>query len=205
MEASALPTQPQPKSEAEVVLMDDGRKVEFSAKKRKIVTVSLTDDGVYSAQVDFRNGKTLGGVLHPSLVPKTTLHGLKQKVTDEDSGLTAIEDSFLAIEELLPRLANGDWGADRGAGDSLSGASIIIRALVELTSKTGAEVKALLQEELDSAKARGEDLTRQGLYKSFLRLPEVKTIVDRLESEKVTKGSKVDAAALLGRMGSAAA
>ena len=65
---------------------------------------------------------------------------------------------------------------------------------MEASGKSLPEVKAFLQKKLDDAKARNEKLSRNDLYNSF-RNPSTKVgqIVKRLEEEKLSKTSKVDA------------
>ena len=89
----------------------------------------------------------------------------------------------------------------REAGESLAGASIVIRAICEATGKSISDVRAFLDGKLEAAKARGEKLTRQALYASF-RNPASKTgaIIKRMEEEKASKSNAVNADDLLAEM-----
>lgn len=190
------------KTEYTTVKMEDGRDVQF-AGTRQVDKTSLIDvaAGTAAVRFDFRNGKTITLAAN-ELTPETQLtalaHGLSQKVGDEWSGTKDIEDIVLTAEAIVTRLKKDGWSAPREAGDSLSGASVVIRAIVEATGKTVEAVKAFLDGKIEAAKARGEKLTRQELYSSF-RNPASKTgqIIKRLEEEKAAKATKFSADDLL--------
>lgn len=180
------------KAEITIVQMSDGRSVPFSGK-RKLVKEVL-ENGV---RFDFRNGETRTFALPETLIHRLALHGAAQKVGDEAAGVDEVEDMVVAIDDIIARLSRGEWGATRAAaGNSFSGASIVIRAICEATGKGVEEVKAFLQRKLDA----DANLTRAALYASF-RNPSSKTgqIIARLESEKKSK-TAVDADALLGEL-----
>lgn len=193
------------KTEYTTVKMEDGRDVQF-AGTRQVDKTSLIDvaAGTAAVRFDFRNGKTITLAAN-ELTPETQLtalaHGLSQKVGDEWSGTKDIEDIVLTAEAIVTRLKKDGWSAPREAGDSLSGASVVIRAIVEATGKTVEAVKAFLDGKIEAAKARGEKLTRQELYSSF-RNPASKTgqIIKRLEEEKAAKATKFSADDLLAEM-----
>ena len=77
----------------------------------------------------------------------------------------------------------------------------LIKAIVEASGKSVEDIKAFLDAKLETAKAKGEKLTRQALYASF-RNPTSKVgqIIRRLEEEKAAKSSAVDADAVLGEL-----
>lgn len=190
------------KTEYTTVKMEDGRDVQF-AGTRQVDKTSLIDvaAGTAAVRFDFRNGKTItlaAGDLSAETQLTALAHGLSQKVGDEWSGTKDIEDIVLTAEAIVNRLKTDGWSAPREAGDSLSGASVVIRAIVEATGKTVEAVKAFLDGKIEAAKARGEKLTRQELYASF-RNPASKTgqIIKRLEEEKVAKATKFSADDLL--------
>lgn len=193
------------KTEYTTIKMEDGRDVQF-AGTRQVDKTSLIDvaAGTAAVRFDFRNGKTITLAAN-ELTPETQLtalaHGLSQKVGDEWSGTKDIEDIVLTAEAIVTRLKKDGWSAPREAGDSLSGASVVIRAIVEATGKTVEAVKAFLDGKIEAAKARGEKLTRQELYSSF-RNPASKTgqIIKRLEEEKAAKATKFSADDLLAEM-----
>lgn len=193
------------KTEYTTVKMEDGRDVQF-AGTRQVDKTSLIDvaAGTAAVRFDFRNGKTIT-LVADELTAETQLtalaHGLSQKVGDEWSGTKDIEDIVLTAEAIVTRLKKDGWSAPREAGDSLSGASVVIRAIVEATGKTVEAVKAFLDGKIEAAKARGEKLTRQELYSSF-RNPASKTgqIIKRLEEEKAAKATKFSADDLLAEM-----
>lgn len=207
-----------PKTEVTQVAMTDGRTVGF-AGKRKLVKETLIDEGkivldgetvclqagAVSIRMDFVNGETRLFALPISLLAKYAGHGAEQKFGDElaapaDKQLSP-EDMVVAVDDLYARHQAGNWSATREAGDGFSGASVVIRALMEATGKAQEVVKAFLQKKLDAAVARGEKLSRKELYDSF-RAPGTKTavIIDRLEKEKLAKNVRVDADAELAEL-----
>lgn len=192
-------------TEYTTVKMEDGREVKFAGKRKMTREVIVSEDGnSVVVRFDFVNGKTLS--LSSTEVPtKTALqlvgHGIAQKVGDESAGVASVDDMVLGSEEMINRLKAGDWYAAKSAGDSFSGGSIVIKAIVEATGKSVEDVKAFLQKKLDAAKEKGEKLSRADLYASF-RNPASKTgaIIERLEREERSKASKVDANALVAEM-----
>ena len=190
----------------EDVTMTDGRVVKFPGKRQTDKTVLEDSEGnATGVRFDFRNGQTRT-LLFTEIDGKTQLralgHGISQKAGDEYSGVKEVDDMVLAVDEIFTRLRAGDWAAPSEGGDSMAGASIVIRAIVEATGKSVEVVKAFLQGKLDKAKAAGEKLSRQELYNSF-RNPATPTgaIIKRLEEEKLSKSTKVNASDLLAEMG----
>lgn len=188
--------------------MEDGRKVSFPGDRRVSKSVTFdTDTNVVTLRIDVRNGKTYT-LRSDELAVETNLqalgHGLSQKVGDEWASVKELDDISLTAEAIIKQLKEVGWAAQREAGDSMSGASVVIRAIAELKSTTVEKVKAFLQGKLDAAKAKGEKLSRQELYASF-RKPGSKTyaIIQRLEAEKA--GNKVDSDDLLEEMEAAEA
>lgn len=187
------------------VTMEDGREVNFAGNRKSDKTILLDDSGkAIGVRFDFLSGATRS--LMFSEVPELTLwyaagHGIAQKAGDEYSGVKEVDDMVLSVEEIFARLRAGDWAAAREAGDSTAGASIVIKALMEVTGKPIEFIKDFLNKKLEAAKAKGEKLSRQDLYNSF-RNPTSKTgvVIKRLEEEKLAKANKVDAGDLLAEM-----
>jgi hypothetical protein len=200
------------KTEYRSVEMTDGRTVQF-AGKRKVNKEYLIDEtkidsgdgvvqlakGAVKLRLDFDNGDTRVIELPPALLAQFAGHGAAQKYGDElattaDKPLST-EDMVLAIDDLDATIQAGKWGRERAAGGGgVSGASIVVRAIMEATGKDAATVKAFLQKKLDA----DPELTRRALYDSF-RVPSTKTgqIIKRMEEEKLTKTAAVDADAAL--------
>lgn len=184
------------------VVMKDGSKFSFAgARKVDKEYVVNTETGTVDVIFRFRNGEVRK--LSSTELDKATLltaigHGLLQKVGDEWSGTSEVDDIVLTADEIIARLRKGEWSVQREAGDSMAGASIVIRAICEVTGKDVAAVKAFLDGKLEAAKAKGEKLSRQELYNSF-RNPTSKTgvVIKRLEEEKLAKGTKVNSDDLL--------
>ena len=179
----------------EAVKMEDGSTVEFAGTRQVSKTILEDATGVATGvRFDFRNGatRTLSlAELSPALLAQCAAHGVSQKAGDEYSGVKEIDDIVLAVDEIFARLRSGEWGVARGAGDSTAGASVVIKAIMEATGKDQTTVKGFLQGKLDTAKARGEKLSRAELYASF-RNPTTKTgaIIARLEADKKVKAEK---------------
>ena len=175
-------------TQVETVTMEDARVVEFAGKRKLLKTSTITPEGAVAVRMDFRNGQTRTFTVPASMVAKFAAHGAEQKLGDEISGLDDTDDCVLAVDELIDRLYNGEWGVKREA-NGMAGTSILARALCELTGKTLDQIKAFL-----AGKTQGEKVALRNSGK-------VKPIVERLESEKVSKASKVDTDALLGELG----
>jgi hypothetical protein len=186
----------------ESVTMEDGRVLAFAGKKRMLKEVLLdTEAGSVAVRFDFRNGATRTFSVSNENILQLAGHGAAQKIGDEAAGLEELDDIVIAIDEMIARLDKGEWTATRASGDGFSGASVVIRAICEATGKDVAFVKNYLQSKLDTAKAKGESLTRAELYASF-RNPTSKTgvIIARLEADKKAKTQKVNADDLLGEI-----
>jgi hypothetical protein len=191
------------------VTMSDGRVVQFAGKKRLLKEVIVAGDQV-SVRFDFVNGeiRTLD-VGNSPLLFEFAGHGASQKVGDETAGVTSVDDMVVAVDAIIDQLNKGEWGVARAAGDSFSGASVVIKAIFEVKSKEGAligedkhpitaqDVKNFLAKKLEADKAKGGTLTRKQLYDSF-RKPGTATaeVIDRLEKESLSK-TAVDSVALL--------
>lgn len=186
-------------TEVEQVTMSDGRVVGF-AGKRKLIKETSIEGGQASVRFDFRNGESRTFVVPQELLPQFAAHGASQKIGDETAGEESVDDMVIAVETIIDRLNKGEWGVTRKAGDSFSGASVVIRAICEVTGKSVGDIKDFLQAKLDAAEAKGEKLTRAALYASF-RNPASKTgqVIERLEREKKSK-TAVNADDLLGEL-----
>ena len=161
----------------ETVTMDDGRVVDFPGKRRLLKESSISAEGVVSVRFDFRNGETRTFAIPAAMVAKFAAHGAEQKFGDETAGLEDIDDAILAIDNLADRINAGEWGIKREA-NGMAGTSILARALVESTGKTGEQIKAFLADKTQAQKValRGN--------------PKIKPIVERLEAEKAAKSNK---------------
>lgn len=199
------------KAPAEVtkVTMEDSRIVDFVGKRKMLKDATAGED---FAQVvfDFVNGSTRTAkvALGDKLLFRLAAHGLAQKVGDETAGEDSVDDMVVGVDAMLERLSKGEWGAERKAGDGFSGASVVIKAIMEATrgspkypeGMTLTQVKEFLEGKLAASKAAGDEppLTRQKLYQSF-RKPGSKTaaIIERLEKEKASGETAIDADAAL--------
>ena len=194
---AAAPAKAKVERVEEVVKMSDGRTVIFVNKKRMLKETIIDGDKV-TVRIDFRNGETRSWVIPASLKNRCAGHGAEQKLGDETAGEDKLEDMVMAIDDLIERLNKGEWTTVRAAGDSFSGASVVIRALVAVTQKPIQTIKDFLQKKLDNAKAKGETLTRKALYDSFRdpRTP-VGMKIRELEDADRSKATGFDASAAL--------
>lgn len=219
--AVTVEKEPKKKTEVTVVKMEDGRTVEFPGK-RKLQKEYLIDEakvetdgsllqlqaGAVKVRFDFLNGATRTYDLPLTLICQFAGHGGIQKGGDElatpaDKPLSP-DDMVEAVDDLFARIAKGEWSVAREGGGGISGASVVLKAFLEALNdrmdKAGKPpkdmqfVKDYMQGKLDTAKAKGEVLSRKELYDSF-RNPQttVGKIIDRMEKEKLSKESKVDA------------
>ncbi len=199
------PAAKKPATEYETVTMSDGRETKFAGKRQIDKTVMIDEAGKnVTVRFDFRNGETrsISSAELPEITILQTLgHGLSQKCGDEAAGVEKIDDIVLGVEAMMERLKAGDWKVAREAGDSFSGASVVIKAICEVTGKSIEAVKAFLNGKLEAAKERGEKLSRADLYASF-RNPSSKTaaVIERLEREARSKNAKANADELLGEI-----
>jgi hypothetical protein len=188
------------KTPSTVVEMSDGRKVEFVGKRKMLKTAEVEGTNAV-LRIDFLNGETRKVSVDQTdpLYARYAAHGLSQKIGDEAAGEETVDDMVVSIDAIIERLAKGEWGTERKAGDGFSGASVVIKAIMEATGKDLAFVKNFLETKLAAGKEAG--LTRQKLYASF-KVPGTKTapIIERLEREKLTKDVAVNADDALAEM-----
>lgn len=168
----------------ETVTMQDARVVDFAGKRKLLKESSQAADGSVSVRLDFRNGETRVFTIPGDMVGRFAAHGAEQKLGDEIAGLDDVDDCVIAVDELIDRLYNGEWSIKR-EGNGMAGTSVLVRALVEHTGKDVASIKTFL-----AGKTQAEKV-------ALRNNPKIKPIVERIESEKASKGAKVDTDALL--------
>lgn len=171
----------------ETVKMADERLVEFAGKRKLLKESFVTPEGKVQVRLDFRNGETRLFTIPDALMTKFASHGAEQKLGDEIAGLDDVEDAVLAVDSLIDRLYNGEWGAKRESS-GMAGTSVLVRALVEHTGQSVEKIKAFL-----ANKTQAEKVALRGNAK-------IRPIVERLEAEKAAKSSTVDTDALLGEL-----
>lgn len=178
-------------TEKNMVTMTDGRTVGFNKKQRLVRNASVADNGDINVTLDFVNGQTRQFSL-PVNSPnysRSAAFGLETKFGDQIGNEADIDDAVLAVENLMERLAAGEWYVGRAPG-SFSGASVLAKALIEASGKSADEIKAFL-----ASKSHAEKL-------ALRQAPQLKPIIERLEA---TRGGEekavVDTGALLGELG----
>lgn len=167
------------------VTMQDGRVVTFVGKRKLLKeTLINEEEGSVAVRLDFLNGETRLFPIPAALLLKAAGHGIEQKLGDETAGVSDVDDMVMGVDELIDRLAVGEWSTQRAAS-GMTGTSILFKALVEAyPNRTPVELKAYLK-----GKTQAEKLALRNSTK-------LKPLVERLEAEKAS-GSKVDADALL--------
>lgn len=173
-------------STSSLVRMDDERDVEFVGKKKMVKSTIIGEAGV-QVRLDFRNGETRLYTVTPELFNQFAAHGVEQKFGDEIAGVEDVEDCVMGIDNLMDRLAKGQWSVRREGG-GISGTSVLARALAEMTGKGMDEIKVFL-----TTKTQAEKIALRSNQK-------VKPIVDRLEAEKASKKSNVDTDSMLDQL-----
>jgi hypothetical protein len=171
-----------------IITMQDGTNVEFPGK-RKLVKTTAIQDGKVVVRLDFVNGQTRFFTIPDALLLTFAGHGAEQKLGDELAGLADIDDCVMAIDELINRLYDGKWNAERESS-GMAGASVLARAIAELKGMPMDVVRAFLQTKSQAQKLA---LRENGA---------VKAIITRIESEKASKKPAVDTDALLESLGS---
>lgn len=182
------------------IKMDDGRVVEFSGKsriQREVVDFHSTK----AVRFDFENGETRIRVRasDPALAELFELNGISQKYGDCMAGAEKLEDAIEGFDQLAHRLDTKGalgWRAEVEGGSGLSGASMLARALVEVTGQTITVVREYLS-------------TQTAAVKAALKLePTVGAAIRKLEAEAAVRaqaaGKKVeivDVAAKLAEIG----
>ena len=175
------------KTDKTPVTMTDGRVVLFTPKQ-KLVKESLIDaeNGIIITRLDFRNGQTRSLTIPGDMILRFAAHGAEQKLGDAIAGEKDFDDAVLAVESLITRLEAGEWNMPREAG-AFTGASILLRALVEVSGKSIEEIKTFLE-----TKTAAEKL-------ALRRSAKLEPTIKRLEAEKASKSKNViDTDALLG-------
>ena len=165
------------------VKMQDGRVVDFPGKKKLIKESFIAADGSCAVRLDFRNGQTRMFELPKDLILKFATHGAEQKLGDETAGVEDVDDATLAVDELIERLTNGEWSIKREAS-GIAGTSILLQAIVEVTGKDVAKVRAFLKDKTQAQKMALRNGAKFG------------AAVKRLEEDKASKRTKVDTAPL---------
>lgn len=172
------------------VTMADGSVVEFNKRQKLLKTSTIdTDAGTVSVRLDFVNGEIRNCTIPTSLILRAAAHGAEQKLGDATAGEADIADAILSVEEVIARLEAGDWNQPRAAGSN-TGTSILIQALVEVSGKDVAEIKAFLENKTQADKL------------ALRRTDQLRPVVERLEAEKASRSKNaVDTGALLGELG----
>lgn len=177
-------------------------------RKNALITATVGDNGALSFTVGNAGSFTLDpATLADDIRSRAMLHGLVQKVSDAaaiaKSELTgdAAKDAatkLAAMQSVAERLTNGEWSKRSGDGSGPV-AGIIYRAFEEWVGAMAAKGKkdapsAEKTRSVYDAKSRAEQL-------ALRNVPAIAKIIERIKSERGTKGETVDTAELLKELG----
>lgn len=170
------------KTEIEVrsITMLDGRVVEFPGKRRLQKTSWVTPEGKLQVRLDFENGESRLLTIRQDMINVYALHGAEQKTGDSIAGVADIDDAVETVDQLMARLDAGEWtktAAEGASTNSMAGASVLARALVEYSGQPIATVRTYL----GGLEAK--------MKKALAISAEVGPIVQRLEQEKAARAA----------------
>lgn len=156
----------------------DGKVTEFGANQRMVKSSYTTPEGEHVVRLDFSDGETRLFKIRPDMLVLFALHGAEQKLGDEISGMKdkPLEDVIETIDQLMQRLSTGPdgWNKERESG-GMAGASVLARALVQVTGQPIETVRAYLNS-LDNK-------VKLALRES----DEVKPVIQKLEAEAAAR------------------
>lgn len=200
--ATATETSKKKEREVEKVKMIDGREVEFVGK-RKLLKETIIDGASVKVRLDFRNGEVILFVIPDDLLLRSAGHGIEQKLGDETAGTEDVDDMVMDVRDLVTRLGDTSKPVDarwttKREGGGFAGASLLVRALMEVTQKDKDTVQAFLKAKVDAG------TTYAKLNDAFSEDDTVGPVLKRMRKEKAGE-AKVDTKGLLGGLASAAA
>lgn len=164
----------------------DSSEFDFGEKSKVKKQTGLNPDtGAPLVVFYFSNGQMRKFECPENLITKAAAHGLSQKIGDAFAGVDSVDDCVLAFDEMTERLGKGEWNAEREVASGAGGASVLARAIAELTGKDIESVRAKLKTLSPKAKTQ------------MRSNPQLRPIIERMESEKTRKGDPVDTEALL--------
>ena len=125
------------------VTFPDGNSFEFSPRFKSKKAV---DSAAKVVTFYVRNGAQIQVELDripESVQLQLALHGIAQKVGDDAAGVEDPDDIASAFETMRDQLYAGTWSSERAKGE-FTGASMLVRAVAEVTSQPVEKVKARL-------------------------------------------------------------
>lgn len=148
------------------VTMKDGRILEFTERGK-----CITEETEAGLRFNFKSGDQLE-VAVADLQPlheRFLLHGIKQKYQDEFASAGDAEDAYEWVSDLHTRLLRGEWRETAEGGGGVSGAGLLVRALMEVFGKSREDIKAYLA---DKSRKEQEILREHGPIKA--KIDEIK-------------------------------
>lgn len=122
------------------VQMKDGRTLEFTERQK-----CLTRRDADALHFDFKSGDTLTVTKADveGLAERFMWHGVEQKFRDEFASAGDAADAFEWVTGLHSRIQKGEWSEKR-EGSGMSGAGLLVQALVEITGQSAADIRTFL-------------------------------------------------------------
>lgn len=133
--------------EKQAVQMSDGRTVEFTERQKCITERIVDGNQILGIRFDFKSGDSLtvekGDV--EGLAERFMWHGVEQKYRDQFASAKEVDDAFEWVTGLHSRIRKGEWSEQReGSGGGVSGAGLLVKALMELHSLTADKAREFL-------------------------------------------------------------
>lgn len=124
------------------VVMKDGRTLEFT-ERQKCKTEHLEGGGI---RFDFKSGDSIVVTREDvtGLSDQFMWHGVEQKFRDEFASAKEEGDPFEWVSSLLVRVRKGEWRTVRESVGGVSGAGLLVKALVELHGLTPEKAREFL-------------------------------------------------------------
>lgn len=165
-----------------VVIMKDGRKVDFGVRGKLKKTVEFIGEGterVAKLVIDVINGDTFTAEVgfSDALLLELAAHGLSQKITDSLVKADDPDDIAVGVEAQINQIKNGVW-SQRASGESVfRGFSDLLEAIRRLKGyEVGSEQAANLKTNL-AARSEAE-------IKNFKSNHQIKAVLATIASEK---------------------
>lgn len=163
------------------VTMKDGRVLEFTERQK-----CVTEEDESGLRLNFKTGDFLE-VKFQELEPlkqRFFVHGVRQKYQDEFASAKDPGDAFEWVSDMHSRLVKGDW-REPAQGGGVSGAGLLVQAMMELHDMTRDAVKEFLK---DKSRKEQEILRDYG---------PIKAKIDEIKARKPQRDTSAEAQALL--------
>ncbi len=165
-----------------VVIMKDGRNVDFGVRGKLKKTITVTGEGadrVATISIDAINGDTHTATINLNhvLLLELAAHGLSQKVTDSVTKTDDADDISFGVCNQITQIENGIW-SQRSTGDVVArGFSDLFEAIRRIKGYEVGSLEASTLKTTLTAKSESE-------IKNYKTNPQIKAIIAQVVSEK---------------------